>query len=276
MSTQIKKGNPEVDFSVEAARQPEILSVHPEIERVERMGRLLDAMTQDIFKDNLTICSFDMIETGKANAFAIYDEPDGAEVSNPVHVETKYRPRFGEDPTKRVWREESEVDEFLQYAGSKNQELLWERHEGSGLLVPKKNVLGYFVGFPTIEPQQPGKERGPIKDMLLESFLFQDQLYPGFIGGILTHGGGKSGLLMFKKSEKVEKVDTSKWGGIGPGDGVSLDAALPFMKMSGMVYSYIDLSFRKKRENELAEKYQQKIANKYAQRVAQAVEDIFD
>jgi hypothetical protein len=264
---------------MEAARQPELLAVHPEIERIERMGRLCDTLTHDRFKDALTMCSFNMLETGKVNAFAIYETVDGIDISDPVLSEPKYRCRFGEDSTECVWREETKIDELLQDDSPKKQQLLCTIDKISCAPVPRKDVWACVMGFPMGGMDGQGLKAKDLQrptKAYLDFYLQQELLHPGFIGGILTNDGEKSGLLLFKKSENVEKVNTSMWGYIGTEDGIGRDQALTSMQMSGMVYADIDLTCPKKREKETDEKYQQRITNKYGQRVSKAVGAIFD
>jgi hypothetical protein len=281
MQTQTKVGKPEVDFSMETATQLEILAVHPEIERVERMGRLVETLTHDRFKEALTMCSVNMLETGKANAFALYMKPDGIEVSDPVLAESEYVCRFGMDPTKCVWHEETKIDELLRDDSPKKQQILYELDEKSGVVVPRKDVWACIMGLPMGGMDGQGLHstdlQRPTKDML-NFFWAQEQLHPGFIGGVLTHDGNRSGLMLFKKSEEVQTLDTRMWGSIGTEDGVSRDMILPFMKMSGMVYADIDLTCQKSPKNndpEKLEKLEKQRERKYAQRVARAVETIY-
>jgi hypothetical protein len=278
MKTQTEVGNPEVDFSMEAARQPELLAVHPEIERIERMGRLHDTLTHDRFKDNITICTFNMLETGKANAFAIDEDPDLIRINNPVQTEPEYRSRFGEDLTNRAWREETKIDELLRDDSPKKQQLLYELDEESGVVVPKKKVLAVIFGLPMGGMDSKGLHatdlQRPIKDMLW-FFWAQQQSNPEFILGVLTHDGNKSGLMLCKKGEQSQTIDTRQWDRVGGEDGVSRTYVLPAMEASGMVYTDIDLTCAKKREKETNEQYQQKITTKYEQRVAKAVEALY-
>jgi len=209
-----------------------------------------------------------MLETGKANAFAIYEKPDGIEVSNPALAEREYVCKFGMDPTKCVWREETRIEELLRDDSPKKQQILYELDEKSGVVVPRKDVLACIMGFPMGGMDVRGLHatdlQRPTLDML-NFFWAQEQLHSGFIGGVLTHDGTKSGLMLFKKSEEVQTIDTRKWNSIGPHDGVSRKYVLPSMKSSGLVYADIDLTCPKNRDPDKL----------YKQRVMQAIETIY-
>jgi|GEM_PF-1192314 len=268
MKTQTKVGNPEVDFSMDAAGQLEIIPVHPEIERIERMSMLHDTLTHDRFKDALTICSFDMLKTGMVNAFAIYETAAGIEIGNPVSAGPEDRRGFDIDTTQCEWSEETKIDELLQDDSPKKQQLLCTIDNNLCVPVPRKDVWACIMGFPMGGMEKQGLKAKDLQrptKAYLDFYLQQELLHPGFIGGILTNDGEKSGLLLFKKRENVERVNNYMWGSIGKEDGIGRDEALTFMKMSGMVYADIDLTCPKNRDS----------GKLYEKRAAQAVNSLY-
>jgi hypothetical protein len=268
MKTQTQVDNPEVDFSGEAARQPEILPVNPEIERIERMSMLHDTLTHKRFKDALIMCSVNMLETGRANAFAVYKTDTGIEISDPVLAESESGCRFGIDPTKCAWKEETKIDELFCQDSPKHQELFCTLDQQDGELAPRKDVWACIMGFPmggldsqglrAIDLQRPTKA-------YLDFYSQKELLCPGFVGGVLTNDGEKAGLLLFKKSEVAKNVNTGMWSSFGTEDGIARDIALTFMAMSGMVYADIDLTCPKNRDPDKL----------YEKRVKQAINAIY-
>jgi len=279
MKTQTQVNQRGVDLSLETARIPDTLFVHPELERVERMAKLADAMTCKGFKDNLTICTIEMLKTGKANTFAVYENPDEFTISDPVLPEREYVCRFGMDPTKCVWREETGVDELLRDDNPRKQQILCKLDEKTGALVPRDDVLACVVTFPMGGMESRGLNAkdllSPTRD-LLKFFWDQNQLHPGFTCGVLTHDGTRSGMILFKQGEDVQTIDTHMWERVGTEDGVSRSYMLPAMEASGMVYTDIDLNCPKSIENTDPEKWFEQIEQRYARNVAKAVGALYE
>jgi hypothetical protein len=218
----------------------------PEIVRDQsefRKNELMSIVTHDNFKDALMMCGINMLETGKSNAFAIYRTSDSIVISDPILAESDSLYQRGED-TNCSWSQETDLNDFLYDDRSKKQKLLYKWDDESRKNVPRKDVMACVMSFPTGSNSRDLKS----KDMQrptrawLDFFLQQDQLHPGFVGGILTNDGEKSGLLMFRKSEKVESIDYDEWGCLGYGDEVSRERILERMVNSGMAFADINLN----------------------------------
>jgi hypothetical protein len=288
MQTQTKLVGMEGLDLAGTVKLPEVLPDHSEIARIE----LLATLTDKTFQDALTVLNTEMMESGKANAIAIYKKPWGIEFSKPKLGKKDQRYRFGEDPRQCVWHEEVEVDDLLDTYATKNQQLLWEQDEKTGLLLPRSDLMAYMTGFPmgNLDGQGLTAEdvRRPTKPWL-KLFALHAQSNPGFTGMILTNDGKDSGLLLFKiqegkdKEGKDKKLDPKFFNGIGIGDKIGREESFAFMGMAKMTHADIDLGKpkirEKKREKESYEQYQQRIATKYEQeyerRVEKAVNVIF-
>ncbi len=275
MQTQTKMENLEAETVLDTTLQPEVLCDHSDVLKEQ----LKLAFNSEACKDTLTMCSVNMRETGKANAFALYNRHGKIQISDPILADPEYVCRFGEDPTKCVWREEIKIDDLLRDDSPKMQTLLYEQDESLGMLVPKTDVCACILGLPMGKLDYRGFSatdiRRPTLD-IIEFFMQQELLHPGFVLGILTNDGTKSGLLMCKKSEKVEKIDRSVLDGIGSGELVSRDFVLGRMQASGIVYADIDLTCKKCPKNRNPERHYQQLEKQYVNRVEQAVEAIFD
>lgn len=264
MKTQIKPGGMEVAIPLETPREHEIIVGHSETERVELMA----TVTDDVFKNALMMINTNMMETGKATAFAVYKTPDRIEISDPVLAEPEYTCRYGEDSTKCIWHEEVKIDELLSDYSPKKQSLLYARSDGLCETVPRKDVWAYVIGLPIGKLDSKGLTADDIRRPTLDCldlYLQQEQLHPGFILGILTNDGNKSGILLFKKNEKADHINSRSWGNLGQGDEVSRELILGAMVSGGLVYSDINLSCPKNRDPERL----------YNQRVEKAVNKIF-
>ncbi len=263
MKTQTKFENLRDVPNADDERQLEVARDHSEIERVE----LLAAVLHDDFKDALTMCSVDMLETGKANAFAVYKGEDYIEVSAPILAEPRSQCIYDID-AKSNWVEFTEINKLLDDKSPKKQKALYEWDEEVGTVVPRKDVWAYIVSLPMGDFTKCGLDaediRRPTKD-LFDLFVKQEKLHSGFICGVLTNDGKKSGLMLFKKSEQAQGIDRRSWGFVGYGEGVEKDIALGCMRESGVVYADIDLSCPKNADPD-------KIYNK---RITQAVNTIY-
>jgi len=263
METQTKKEEQSLDALVDVVKAPESLYDHSEIERIE----LLATVTHDSFKDAIAMCGVNTLETGKANAFAIYKTPECITVSNPILSDPEPVCRYGEDK-KGSWGESTKVNDFMKTDSLKQQKLLYERDEELDVVVPRKDVWAYVMSFPMGDLKGQGLKakdmQRPTRDMI-DFFLHQDQLRPGFICGILTNDGEKSGLMLFKKSEKVESVDCHNLCYVGYGENVGREIMLGVMRDSGMVYADIDLTCKKGSD----------ACKLYDKRAKQAVEAIY-
>jgi hypothetical protein len=264
MKTQIKPGGMEVAMPLDTPREYEIIAGHPEIDRVELMA----TVTDDDFKNALMMINTNMMETGKANAFAVYKTPEKIEISDPVLAESEYVCRYGEDPTKCIWHEEVKIDELLRDDSPKKQSLLCARDDELCETVPRKDVWAYIVGLPMGKLDRKGLTaddiRRPTLDFL-DLYLQQERLHPGFILGILTNDGNKSGILLLKKNEKADHIESRSWGNLGKGDEVSRELILGAMDSAGIAYADIDLSCPKNRDS----------GKLYNQRIEKAVNKIF-
>jgi hypothetical protein len=190
------------------------------------------------------------------------------EISDPVLAEPEYVCRYGEDPTKCIWHDEVKIDELLRDDSPKKQSLLCTRADVSCENAPRKDVWAYIVGLPMGKLDRKGLTaddiRRPTLDFL-DLYLQQEQLHPGFILGILTNDGNKSGILLLKKNEKADHINTRAWGNLGRGDEVSRELILGAMDSAGIAYADVDLSCPKNRDSERL----------YRQRVEKAVNKIF-
>lgn len=243
METQTKKGNQSLEALVDATKAPESLYDHSEIERID----LLATVTHDSFKDAIAMCGVNTLETGMANAFAIYKTSECITVSDPILSEPEPLRRYSDDK-KGSWGELTRVDEFMKIDSQKKQKLLYKWDNELDEDTPRNDVWAYVMSFPMGDLKNQGLKakdmQRPTRDMI-DFFLHQDQLRPGFICGILTNDGEKSGLMLFKKSEKVETVDCHNLCYVGYGENVNRDIMLGVMRDSGMVYADIDLTCRK-------------------------------
>ncbi len=243
MENQTKNEKQSLDALDDAAKAPESLYDHSEIERIE----LLATVTYDSFKDAIAMCGVNTLETGKSNAFAIYKTPGYITVSDPILSEPESVRRHG-DYKKSNWGESTKVNEFMKTDSQNKQKLLYEWDEGLNGVAPRKDVWAYIMSFPIGDLKDQGLKakdmQRPTRDMI-DFFLLQDQLRPGFICGILTNDGEKSGLMLFKKSEKVEAVDYHNLCHIGYGENVGREIMLGAMRDSGVVYADIDLTCKK-------------------------------
>jgi len=263
MKTQTNVEIPKSDLRSEATQLPEITRDHSEIERVEWLA----AVTHDEFKDALTMCSVSMMDTGKAGAFAIYKDTEGTTISNPVLPEPDGVCHFGQDITHN-WGIDTGTSELIDPASSQYHKLFTKFDEYSEAQMPRTDVCGCVVGFPMGEFTNRGFKaqdiRRPTKAWL-EFFVQQENLHPGFVMGILTNDGKRSGLILFKKSEEARQINERSWGCMGDGDGVGRDCVLRLMNTGGIVYSDVNLSCPKNCDP----------TRLYEKRVKQAVQDIF-
>lgn len=263
MKNQTKIERVKTGGIAETAVSTERVESHSEIERIE----LLAAVTHDEFKDALTMCGVNTIDTGKASAFAIYKSPENIDISEPVLTEPEYKCRFGYDRSCS-WNEKTKTDELIDCNSEKYQKLLLEFDQESEALMPRNDVWAYVASFPMGGLEFQGHKakdvRRPTKAWL-QFFAQQEQLRPGFVLGILTNDGNKSGLMLIKNSKGASKVDCHQWECIGNGEGVDRDRILERMNASGMVFADIDLTCPKGKDP----------SKLYNNRVAKAVETIF-
>lgn len=253
-----------VGNTMDTVRLPESIQDRSEFERKEE---LLATVTHRGFKDALTMCSVNMMKTGKANAFAIYKNPGSIEFSDPILAEPDNVRRFGAD-TNRSWRETTKIDELLVDSSPKKQKLLYEWDKDQDKAVPRKDVLAYIVSFPMGEFKNRGLKAKDIRRptlAMIDFYLQQEQLHPGFICGILTNDGEQSGLMLFKKSEKVKAIDCGGLGHTGGGDGIDREIILGAIRSIGIVHADINLNCPKNSDP----------SRLYDKRVARAVEAIF-
>ena len=261
--TETLESGPRIIIPAQDTGQLEILRDHSEIERIELLATTLD----DDFEKALTDLDDNMMKTGSANAIAIYKKPDGIELSDTISAEPDNVRRFGAD-TNRSWRETTKIDELLVDSSPKKQKLLYEWDKDQNKAVPRKDVWACIVSFPMGEFKNRGLKAKDIRRptlAMIDFYLQQEQLHPGFICGILTNDGEQSGLMLFKKSEDVDRVDSRMWGHLGGGDGIDRKLVLGAMGSAGFVYADIDLTCPKNRDP----------GKLYEQRVARAVEAIF-
>lgn len=242
MQTQKKQGELEFISPRDAVGLSDSLVDRTEFERKKEL--LVATFTGDRCKDAITMCSFNMLETGKASAFAIYEHPDWNEVSIPEFTQEDYFCNFGED-TSCPWHELTKVDEFLKDGSAKKQALLCRQNEDSGETLPRDDVLAVIMTFPLGNLWRHGLNakdiRRPTKAML-DFYLMQEQLHPGFICGVLTNDGMNSGLLVFKKSDKVKEINSHRLVSIiGKGDGVDKSYVLGAMGECGITFAEINL-----------------------------------
>lgn len=288
MKTQTKPGEFGVIDPLEGVRQPEVVEGHSEIERIE----LLATLTDENFKKALIVLNFEMMKSGKANAIALYNKPGGIELSDPILGKADNRCRFGEDPTKRSWSDETEVDELIHIGSReilwekhektglflprnlKSQQLLWEQDEKTGLLLPRTDLLAYMTGFPMGKLDYQGLTaedvRRPTKAWL-DLFTLHVQANPGFTGMILTNDGKKAGLLLFKIQEG-KKFEPKFFYSIGDDDTVGREMVFDHMELAGVAHAEIDLTCRK---GDGTENGTDKLTEKYEPRVKKAVDALY-
>jgi hypothetical protein len=264
MTIQTKTGEFGVADSMETVRRLEAIpdrSDHSEIER-----KLIETLTCDDFKDVLTMNAIDMIESGMSNAFATYEGPGGTEVSHSVKAEPDYRSRFGRDPSEFTWFNVTKIGEMTRDDSPKKQQLLYRFDEDLGFFVPRTDVSMHICGIPVIEPQQTAESMLRPTPDLLKLFKVQNQLYPGFIGGVLTNYGKRSFLMLYKQSENVQVIDHGRGSPFADDneDGADRYYTRYMMEKSGMVIVDIDLICPKKQDPDKV----------YEKRVVQAVSDL--
>ncbi|MCX6728950.1 MAG: hypothetical protein NTV39_04270 [Candidatus Saccharibacteria bacterium] len=261
MQTQTKPGELEFIAPRDAVGLSDSFLERPEFERKKEL--LVATFTDGHFKDRITMCSFNMLETGKASAFAVYEHPEGTELGNPVFTQEGYVCRFDED-TKRPWCELTKVDEFLKGGSVKKQDLLCKQCEGSNEATPRDNVLAVVMTFPLGNLWEQGLKADDIRrptQAMVNFFLIQEQLNPGFVGGVLTNDGNNSGLFVFKKSEQVEEIDVHTLvNSFGPGDSVEKGHVLRTMSDCGITFADINLNCSN---------------DQYEERVAQAFNSLY-
>lgn len=237
---------------------------HSEIERIEFLATVM----RPSFKDALTICSVDMLETGKASAFAVYEKPDEIEISDPVLAEPTQFYHFGAEKFYN-WAKDTGVNEFLDDQSPKKQKLFYEWSAESDKVVPRNDIRMFVIGFPMGDLQYEGFNARDIRRPtipLIDMFLQQDQLRSGCVFGILTNDGKQSGMMLFKKNEEAGTVDRHALECFGRGDrNIRKDLLLGQMKLAGFDYAEINLNCPKNRDPDKL----------YEQRVVRAVETIF-
>lgn len=242
-----------------AMGSPEALRDHSEIERVE----LRATVCHEGFKDALAMCGVSTMESGKACAFAIYRDDERITVSDPILSEPDPVCRFGEDVT-HVWGVDTGTDDFIDPKNPKHCQL-FTRSDG---ITPRDDVWGCIVTYPMGELGTEGLSakdiRRPTKAWL-DFFAKQDKLHPGFVTGILTSDGKRSGLLLFKKDEAAEKVDPHGWSVLGDGEAVGRDYVLGRMSDGGIAQSDVNLCCPKNRDP----------SRLYEKRMTDAIDKIF-
>jgi hypothetical protein len=228
---------PECYTNDEAIRDDshEVFRDHPEIERVE----LLAMLTHDEFKDAITMCAISSKESDKASAFAVYGDRDSTTISEPVLEEPDQVCHFGLDKTN-AWGIDTKVDEFMDPTSAKYRQLFMEP-DG---FTPRTDVKGFFIVYPVADLVSKGfdakKIRRPKKD-LLNFFADRTTEQPGFITGVISNDGVKSGLLLFKNGQDNPPVNRAQFGNIGSGDEIGREMVLGMMSSAGIVYADIDL-----------------------------------
>jgi hypothetical protein len=214
---------------------------HTEVEKKE----LENIAISSRFKDALTICSIDMLETGKASAFAVYKKPDECnEVSEPILAEHVRFYQFGAEKFHN-WARDTGVDEFLDDQNPKKQKLFYKWDPESDKIVPRNDVRMFVIGFPMGDLQYKGFNAQNIRIPtipLIDMFLQQDQLHSGCVFGVLTNDGKRSGMMLFKKNEKTETVDRHALECFGYGEDIIKDHMIGQMKSAGINYAEIDLN----------------------------------
>lgn len=243
--------------SMEVVRQPEAVIDRSDSSEIER--KLIETLTHYRFKDALTTNAVDMVKTGMANAFAVYEGPSGIEVSEPVQAEPVYESRFGKNPTEFTWSKLTKIGELSRDDSPKKKQLMYRFDEDWGFAVPRTDVSMYICGLPAIKPQTAEDMLRPTPD-LLKLFKDQEQLYPGFIGGVLTNDGKRSFLMLYKKG-RVSSIDYSRWRGFADDneDGASRYYTRFLMEKSGMVFSDINLICPKKKGTIPDEVYEERV-----------------
>ena len=253
-----------VGNTMDTVRLPESTQDRSEFETKEE---LLATLTDENFEKALTDLNANMMKTGRADAIAIYKKPDGIELSDTISAEPDNVRRFGAD-TNRSWRKTTKIDELLVDSSPKKQKLLYEWDKDQDKAVPRKDVWACIVSFPMGEFKNRGLKAKDIRRptlAMIDFYLQQEQLHPGFICGILTNDGEQSGLMLFKKSEKVKAIDRGGLGHTGGGDGIHKEIILGALRDIGIVYADINLNCPKNSDP----------SRLYDKRVAQAVGAIF-